>query len=65
MDYPKIISLAPELERFCKEIEKDINRGGAVWYRKADGSICKEVDKENEIRELLKSRVKRIKIDTY
>lgn len=65
MDYPKIINLAHEIEKFCKEIEKDINRGGVAWYRKSDGSICKEVDKENEIRKLLKPRVKRIKINTY
>lgn len=65
MDYPKIINLAPEIERFAKQIEKDIHRGGAAWYQRADGSICKEVDKENEVRKLLKSRVKRIKIDTF
>lgn len=65
MDTPKIINLAPEIERFAKQIEKDIHRGGAAWYQRADGSICKEVDRENEVRKLLKPRVKLIKINTF
>lgn len=65
MDIPNIVNLAPELERFAKQIEKDIHRGSAAWYQRADGSICKEVDKENEVRKLLKPRVKLIKIDTF
>ena len=65
MDTPKIINLAPELERYCKELEKDIHRGGTAWYQRADGSICEELFKEDRARQLLKSRVKRIKIDTF
>ena len=65
MDIPKIINIAPELERFAKQIEKDIHRGGAAWYQIADGSICDKLIKEDRARQLLKSRVKRIKIDTF
>ena len=62
---PQITNLAPQLEKICKEIERDIHRGGVAWYQRTDGSICEELDNEREVRKLLKPRVKRIKIDTW
>lgn len=53
MDTPKIISLAPELERYCKELEKIID---------SDNTRFIENIKEDRARQLLKSRVKRIRI---
>ena len=56
MDTPKIINLAPELERYCKELKKIID---------LDNPHFVEDMKEDRVRQLLKSRVKRIKINTY
>ena len=53
MDYPKIINLAPEIERYCKELKKIID---------LDDSHFIEVVKEDKARQLLKTRVKRIRI---
>ena len=53
MDTPKIINLAPELEKYCKELEKIIN---------SDNPRFIENIKEDRARQLLKSRVKRIRI---
>ena len=56
MDTPKIINLAPELERYCKELKKIIDLDST--------HLIKDL-KEDRVRQLLKSRVKRIKIDIY
>lgn len=56
MDYPKIIDLTPELERYCKELEKIINLDNPYFIKDMN---------EYKTRQLLKSRVKRIKINTY
>lgn len=56
MDYPKIINLAPELERYCKELKRIID---------LDSTHLVEGLEEYRVRQLLKTRVKRIKIDTY
>ncbi len=53
MDYPKIINLAPELERYCEELEKIINLDNPHFIKDI---------KEYKTRQLLKSRVKRIRI---
>lgn len=53
MDIPKIINLAPELERYCKELKKIID---------LDNPHFIEGMKEDRARQLLKSRVKRIRI---
>ncbi len=58
MDYPKIINLAPELERYCEELKKIIDNDNATTH-------FIEGMKEDRARQLLKSRVKRIKIDTF
>ena len=57
MDTPKIINLAPELERYCKELIKKIID--------LDSTHLIEGLKEDRARQLLKSRVKRIKINIY
>lgn len=56
MDYPKITNLAPELERYCKELKKIID---------LDNTHLIEGMKEDRTRQLLKSRVKLIKINTF
>ena len=53
MDTPKIINLAPELERYCKELKRIID---------LDSTHLIEGLKEDKARQLLKSRVKRIRI---
>ena len=53
MDYPKIINLAPELERYCRELEKIINSDNPHFIKDMN---------EYKVRQLLKSRVKRIRI---
>ena len=60
---PKITNLAPELERWSKELQKTIHRGEAVSIR-----CSKETERrlyDYYVRKLLKPRVKRIKIDTW
>ena len=57
MDTPKIINPAPELERYCKELIKKIID--------LDSTHLIEGMKEDRVRQLLKPRVKLIKIDTY
>ena len=52
-NYPKIINLAPEIERYCKELKKIIDSGTTHLI---------EGLKEDRARQLLKSRVKRIRI---
>lgn len=54
MDTPKIINLAPELERYCKELKKIID---------LDNTHLVEGMKEDKARQLLKSRVKKIRIE--
>ena len=54
-DYPKIINLAPELERYCKELKKMIDLDN-------DNPHFIEDMNEYRVRQLLKSRVKRIRI---
>lgn len=53
MNYPKIINLAPELERYCKELEKIINLDNPHFIKDMN---------EYKVRQLLKSRVKKIRI---
>lgn len=53
VDTPKIINLTPELERYCKEFKKIID---------LDSTHLVEGMKEDRVRQLLKSRVKRIRI---
>lgn len=53
MDYPKIINLAPELERYCEELKKIIDYDNAATH------FIKDMN-EYRVRQLLKSRVKRI-----
>lgn len=56
MDTPKIINLEPELERYCKElIQKIIDNDNATTH-------FIEGMKEDRARQLLKTRVKRIRI---
>jgi hypothetical protein len=57
MDTPKIINLAPELERYCKKLIKKIIDSDNPHF-------IKDMN-EYKVRQLLKSRVKRIKIDIY
>lgn len=54
MDTPKIINLAPELERYCKELAQKIID--------SDNTHFIEGMNEYKVRQLLKSRVKRIRI---
>lgn len=55
MDAPKIITLKPELERYCKELaQKTID---------LDSTYLVEGLKEDRARQLLKSRVKKIRIE--
>lgn len=53
MDTPKIINLAPELERYCNELKKIID---------LDSTYLIKDMKEDRARQLLKTRVKRIRI---
>lgn len=53
MDTPKIINLAPELERYCKELKRIID---------LDSTHLIKGLKEDRARQLLKTRVKRIRI---
>lgn len=53
MDTPKIINLAPELERYCKELKKIIDSDNPHFIKDMN---------EYRVRQLLKSRVKRIRI---
>lgn len=55
MDYPKIINLAPEIEEYCKELAQKIID--------LDDSHFIEGVKEDKARQLLKTRVKRIRIE--
>ena len=55
MDTPKIINLAPELERYCKELKKIIEIDLGTTH-------LIEGLKEDRARQLLKSRVKKIRI---
>ena len=55
----EIYNLAPDIERYIKKLQKEI----------ADATECRyhlvASMEEMKVRELLKSRVKRIRIDTY
>lgn len=55
MDYPKIINLAPEIEEYCKELARKIID--------SDNTHLIEGFKEDKVRQLLKTRVKRIRIE--
>ena len=55
MDTPKIINLAPELERYLGELKKIIDNDNATAH-------FIEGMKEDRARQFLKSRVKRIRI---
>ena len=57
MDTPKIINLVPELERYCKELVQKIID--------LDNPHFVEDMNEYRVQQLLKSRVKRIKINIY
>jgi len=63
MDSPTIYNLAPELERCCKELEKDIKRGEPVFIQRNNSSHFIDGMNEYKTRQLLKSRVKRIRIE--
>ena len=56
MATPKIINLAPELERYYKELKKIIDNDNATTH-------LIEGMKEDRARQLLKSRVKKIRIE--
>lgn len=59
MDYPEIYNLAPDIERYIKKLQKDF-----LDLTEGEHHLVASTE-EMKVRELLKSRVKRIRIDTY
>ena len=59
MDYPEITNLSPYLEQHIKKLQKEFMDATEGTYHLVASF------EEMKVRELLKSRVKRIRIDTY
>lgn len=59
MDYPEIIDLSPYLEQHIKELQEELVSRSESTYHFVTSM------EEMKVRGLLKSRVKRIRIDTY